>query len=62
MALKSKLEEVERYQCIMSKNGQTHLKNLATFAARFLKCVWPFWDITHWRVNDHNVLASMTSM
>ena len=30
----------------MSQNGQTHLKNLAVFAARFLKFVWPFWDIT----------------
>ena len=26
----------------MSQNGQTHVKNLAAFAARFLKCVWPF--------------------
>ena len=25
--------------CIMSQNGQTHFKNLATFAARILKCV-----------------------
>ena len=29
----------------MSQNGQTHFKNLAAFAAKFLKCVWPFWDI-----------------
>ena len=29
----------------MSQNGQTHFKNLSAFAARFLKCVWPFWDI-----------------
>ena len=28
--------------CITSQNGQTHFKNLAAFAARFLKCVWPF--------------------
>ena len=28
-----------------SQNGQTHFKNLAPFTARFLKCVWPFWDI-----------------
>ena len=26
-------------QCIMSQNGQTHFKNLAAFAARFLKYV-----------------------
>ena len=30
----------------MSENGQTHSKNLAVFVAKFLKCVWPFWDIT----------------
>ena len=29
----------------MFENGQTHFKNLAENAARFLKCVWPFWDI-----------------
>ena len=28
----------------MSKNGQTHFKNFAAFAARFLKCAWPFYD------------------
>ena len=27
------------------ENGQTHIKNLAAFAARFLKCVEPFYDI-----------------
>ena len=26
-------------QCIMSQNGQTHFKNFAANAARFLKCV-----------------------
>ena len=34
----------------MYQNGQTHFKNLAAFAARFLKCVWPFWDVMYWRV------------
>ena len=29
----------------MSLNVQTHFKNLTVFAARFLKCVWPFYDI-----------------
>ena len=29
----------------MSQNGQTHFKNLAAFASRFLKCVRPIWDI-----------------
>ena len=28
--------------CIMSQNGQTHLKILATW---FLKCFWPFWGL-----------------
>ena len=22
--------------------------NLAANGARFLKCVWPFWDVMHW--------------
>ena len=34
----------------MSENGQTHFKNLAAFAARFLKCVRPFYDIAKQRV------------
>ena len=29
----------------MSQNGQTNFKNLEAFAARFLKCAWPFYDI-----------------
>ena len=29
----------------MAQNGQTHYKNLAAFAARFLKYVWPFWAL-----------------
>ena len=29
----------------MSQNGQTQFKNLAAFAARFLKCVGPIYDI-----------------
>ena len=29
----------------MYQNGQKHFKNLAAFAARFLKCVWPFYVI-----------------
>ena len=37
--------------CIMSQNGQMHFKNLAAFAARFLKCVCPSWDIMYQRVN-----------
>ena len=36
----------------MFQNGQTHLKNLPAFAARFLKCVCPFWGIIHERVNN----------
>ena len=37
---------------MMSQNGHTHFKNLAAFAARFLKCVWPFWDIMHQMVKS----------
>ena len=29
----------------MLQNGQTYFKNLAAFAARFLMCVGPFYDI-----------------
>ena len=32
---------------IMFQNAQTHFKYLAAFAARFLKCVWPF-EQTFW--------------
>ena len=35
----------------MSHNGQAHFKNLAANAAKFLKCVWLFWDIMNWSVN-----------
>ena len=31
----------------MSQNGPTHFKNLAAFAARYLKCDSPFWVIMH---------------
>ena len=34
----------------MSQNGQIHFKNFTANAARFSKCVWPFWDIMHKRV------------
>ena len=39
----------------MSQNGQTHFKNLAAFAVRFLKCMWPFLDIIHFRVNHYTL-------
>ena len=34
----------------MSQNGQTHFKDFVANPARFLKCVWPFWDIVHYKV------------
>ena len=37
----------------MSQNGQTHFKNLAANAERFLNCAWTFWDIMHWRFKEH---------
>ena len=46
-----------KYQCCfltlkgMSENGETYFKNPAPFAARFLKCIWPFWGIMYWSVN-----------
>ena len=33
----------------MSQNSQSHFKNLAANAARFLKWVWPFSDIMQYR-------------
>ena len=36
----------------MSQNGQTQFKNLAAFAARFLKCAWPFYDIVKQSVDE----------
>ena len=39
----------------MYQNEQTHFKNLAAFAARFLKCVRPFWDIIHQSVKYENI-------
>ena len=33
-----------------SSIDQTHFKNLAAFAARFLKCIWPFYDVAKQRV------------
>ena len=34
----------------MLQNCQMHFKNRAAIAARFLKYVWPFWDILYERV------------
>ena len=34
----------------MSQNGQTNFENLAAFAAIFLRCVWPIYDIAKKRV------------
>ena len=31
----------------MPQNDQTHFKKLEEYAAGFLMCVWPFWDIMH---------------
>ena len=45
----AKLKEFNRQT--FSQNCQIRFKNLAANkpanAARFLKCVWPFWDIVH---------------
>ena len=35
------------YKCIKPRNGQINFKNLAANAARFLKCVWHFWNFMH---------------
>ena len=41
----------------MSENGQTHFKNLALFAPRFLKYIWPFWDIMLWRTKGSKTFS-----
>lgn len=30
------------FNALRSKNGEEHLKNLATKPARYLRCSWPF--------------------
>ena len=42
----SKLTE-KTLSCMTSQNAHVHFKNLAANAARFLKCVSPFWDALH---------------
>ena len=34
----------------MSQYGQTYFKSLVAFAAKFLKCVWPFSNVIHYSV------------
>ena len=46
----------------MSRNGQTHFKNLAENATRSLKCIWPFLDIMHKRVKDKDILNTVNSI
>ena len=36
------------------QNGQTHFKNFAKNAARFIKCVWPLLNIMHERVKTND--------
>ena len=36
----------------MSQNGPTHFKNLPANATKFLKCLWPFYDIAKWRFKN----------
>ena len=43
----------------MPQNDQTHLNYLEANAARFLKFVWPFWDVTHEKVNIKKVVVHM---
>ena len=53
----------------MPQNGQTHFKNLAANAARFLKRAWLFWDIEgfnkvrqRWELNWASQLQPPVSM
>ena len=43
------------FLCITS---QIHFKNLAANAARFLECIWSFWDVMHEMINAKIFLFS----
>ena len=45
----------------MFENAQRHFKNLGANAAKFLKCVWVFWDIMHSRVKQSYSLFSASN-
>ena len=38
---------------VTSQNGQVHFENVAAFAARFLKCIWPFWDVVQKKIKSY---------
>ena len=47
------LRVLEVFDPFMLSNGQTYFKNLLfVHTARFLKYVWPFYNIMHERVNN----------
>ena len=39
--------------CITTHSGLTHFNNLSVNAAKPLKCISPFWDVMHWKVNSY---------
>ena len=45
----------------MSQSGHI-LKNLAAYVARFLKCVWLFWEILHETVKSGSISVIMSHM
>ena len=45
-----KRELVNNY--LILQNGQTHFQNIAAFAARFLRYIWPFLELVHKRVKN----------
>ena len=47
---------------LMTQNGQEQFKNLVANAARFLKCVWPFWDIMYVKVNSREMMIGDTDI
>ena len=49
-------------KCIISENGQTYFKNLATFDAGSSKCVWQFWSIIYQRVKCEQVFVHWVGM
>ena len=38
---------------VTSQNGQAHFENVAAFAARFLECICPFWDVVQKKIKSY---------
>ena len=62
------IERTVTFQCLMPKKGQVNCEDLAVFAVKFAKCVWPFSDDMHqrifsfsWYINNLLIFSSVIS-